>query len=113
MGKATDVVLIGGSAGSYPLIVDLLEVLPAVFSPAIIVVTHRNPKFASRIEDMLSARFNRPIVQAADKAPIAQGGIYFAAPGYHLLLEPDRTFALDISERIQFSRPAIDVLFES
>lgn len=111
--RAAHIVIVGGSAGSYPLIMDLLRVLPAHFSSALIIVTHRNPKFSTKFEEMLSERFNREIIQATDKAPIEEGGIYFATPGYHLLIEPDQRFSLDISERIQYARPAIDVLFET
>ena len=50
---------------------------------------------------------------AEDKEPIVGGTIYFAPPDYHLLVESGRTFALSLDERVHFSRPAIDVLFES
>ncbi|MBD1433869.1 chemotaxis protein CheB [Sphingobacterium sp. DN00404] len=113
MEKANEVVLVGGSAGSYTLITDMMAALPETFSPAIIIVIHRNPRFTTKIEDTLSTRLQKEVVQAADKAAILKGGIYFAAPGYHLLVEPDKTFSLDISERIHFSRPSIDVLFET
>ncbi len=113
MEKANDIILIGGSAGSYTLIIDMIEALPEIFSPAIIIVIHRNPKFTTKIEDTLSARLKKKIVQAEDKATILKGEIYFAAPGYHLLIEPDKTFSLDLSERVRFSRPSIDVLFET
>ncbi|GHE23692.1 chemotaxis protein CheB [Sphingobacterium griseoflavum] len=113
MSKAADIVLVGGSAGSYHLIVDIIESLPPFFSSALVVVIHRNPKFKTRLEDTLSTRLHRPIIQAGDKTAISPNMIYFAMPGYHLLIEPDRTFSLDISDPIQFSRPSIDVLFES
>ncbi|MFD1768510.1 chemotaxis protein CheB [Sphingobacterium suaedae] len=113
MSKATDIVLIGGSAGSYNLILDIMEALPVFFTSAIIVVIHRNPKYTTKIEETLSSRLNRTIIQAGDKTDIEPGRIYFAVPGYHLLIEPDSTFSLDLSERVQFSRPSIDVLFET
>jgi two-component system, chemotaxis family, protein-glutamate methylesterase/glutaminase len=50
---------------------------------------------------------------AEDKEPICPGTIYFAPPDYHLLVERGRTFALSQDERVHFSRPAVDVLFES
>lgn len=111
--KAKDLILIGGSAGSYNLIVEIIEALPPVFSAAIVVTIHRNPKFSTKIEETLAHRLNRNIFQANDKEPILGNIVYFAGPGYHLLVEPDITFALDISDHIQYSRPSIDVLFES
>lgn len=46
-----------------------------------------------------------------DKAPILPG-IYFAPADYHLLIE-DGTFALSTEEHVSFSRPSIDVMFET
>lgn len=111
--KARELILIGGSAGSYNLIVEILEALPAVFSPAIVITIHRNPKYSTKIEETLAQRLQRNIFQAKDKDPIMGNIVYFAGPGYHLLVEPNLTFALDISDHIQYSRPSIDVLFES
>jgi two-component system chemotaxis response regulator CheB len=54
-----------------------------------------------------------PIQEAKDKTTIRPGVIYVAPPNYHLLVEDDRTLALSIDPRVNFSRPAIDVLFES
>ncbi|WP_437920892.1 chemotaxis protein CheB [Sphingobacterium sp. LRF_L2] len=113
MEKAKELVVIGGSAGSYNLIVDIIESLPLQFSPAIVVVIHRNPKFTTKIEETLSLKLKRAIVPAKDKMQICSNMIYFAIPGYHLLIEPDSTFSLDVSEPVQFSRPSIDVLFET
>ncbi|MEJ5052836.1 chemotaxis protein CheB [Sphingobacterium sp. MYb382] len=111
--KANEIVLIGGSAGSYNLIVDILKALPPTFMSAIIVIIHRNPKYRTKIEETLAQRLDRNILQARDKESIQPGNVYFAAPGYHLLVEPDQTFSLDLSDPIQYSRPSIDVLFES
>ena len=54
-----------------------------------------------------------PVKEADDKEPLAPGTVYFAPPGYHLLVEPTRTLALSVDEPVHFSRPSIDVLFES
>lgn len=110
---AERVMLIGGSAGAYNLILDCIESLPTFFSYAIIVVIHRNPRFITKIEETLSARLNRQILTAGDKQSIQSNNIYFASAGYHLLIEPNMTFSLDQSDPVQFSRPSIDVLFES
>ena len=50
---------------------------------------------------------------AADKQAVAPGTIYFAPPGYHLLVERDRSFSLSCDPPVLFSRPSIDVLFDS
>ncbi|NQD69169.1 chemotaxis protein CheB [Sphingobacterium shayense] len=113
MVKAKEIILIGGSAGAYELIVEILTALPSSFKPAIIVILHRNERFSTKIEETLSLKLDRTIHQASDKGEISAGNVYFAPPGYHLLIEPNYLFSLDVSERIQFSRPSIDVLFET
>jgi len=45
--------------------------------------------------------------------PVESGTIYFAPANYHLLVEPDKTFSLSTEARVNYSRPSIDVLFES
>ncbi|MBE8720115.1 chemotaxis protein CheB [Sphingobacterium pedocola] len=113
MAQAEDIILIGGSAGSYGVIVNMLESIPAKISSAIIVIIHRNAKYPTQMEKSLTLKLKRPILSAEDKVTIEGNNIYFASPGYHLLVEPDHTFSLDISDPVNFSRPSIDVLFES
>ena len=111
--KGLNIIAIGGSAGAYEIIVEILENLPEYFNAAIIVVLHRNSKFETKIETSLSKRLNREVISIKDKFPILENNIYFAPPGYHTLVEPSNIFSLDISEPVQFSRPSIDVFFES
>ena len=44
---------------------------------------------------------------------LQQGTVYFAPPGYHLLIEKNMSIALSSDEPVNYSRPAIDVLFET
>lgn len=110
---ASEIILIGGSAGSYNLINEILEILPTNLEQAICIVLHRNPSFPTKIETSLSEKLNRPILSVLDKMKIRKNHIYFAPPAYHLLVEPNFTFSLDGSEPINFSRPSIDVLFQT
>jgi two-component system chemotaxis response regulator CheB len=53
-------------------------------------------------------------VKEADEKENIQGGyVYFAPPNYHLLVENNKTFSLSTDEKVNYSRPSIDVLFES
>lgn len=112
-GSAKNIVLIGGSAGSLLLITEILENLPKKIDYALCIVIHRSPVFSTGIENNLSKKLNRTIIAVTDKTPIKEGTIYFAPPGYHLLIEPNRSFALDSSEEVNYSRPSIDVLFQT
>ncbi|MBL1411326.1 chemotaxis protein CheB [Sphingobacterium faecale] len=112
-GKKDNIVLIGGSAGSLLLITEILENLPARLDYALCIIIHRSSTFSSEIEKSLSIKLNRPVIAITDKTPIKNGIIYFAPPGYHILIDPPGTFALDSSEHVNYAKPSIDVLFES
>jgi len=111
--KERDIIIMGGSAGSYSVIVKILSKLPKDYALPILVIIHRNAKYQTSIEDHLNQKFKIQIKMAQDKEHIQASVVYFAPPGYHLLIEPNHTFALDGSEQIQYSRPSIDVTFES
>jgi two-component system chemotaxis response regulator CheB len=44
---------------------------------------------------------------------VEAGTAYFAPPDYHLLLDKGPQLALSIDELVHYSRPSIDVLFDS
>lgn len=113
MKKGNKILLLGGSAGGFGVILNLLKSIPKDFPIPIIVIVHRNPKFESNFESVFKNTFSIQIKSAEDKEKIEEKTVYFAPAGYHLLIEPDFKIALDNSEAIQFSRPSIDVTFES
>jgi len=63
--------------------------------------------------DLFNAKCQLPVKEAEDKELLSGGTIYFAPPDYHVLLEADKSLALSSDEPVLFSRPSIDVLFES
>jgi two-component system chemotaxis response regulator CheB len=111
--RAVDLVVIGGSAGSIEVLHEVLAQLPPGFGPATAIVIHLPPEGPNLLTEIFTTREGLKVKLAEDKEPIAGGTIYFAAPDYHLLVEKNRTFALSIDERVHYSRPAIDVLFET
>ena len=111
--KAFDAVVIGASAGGVEALVTLLGALPKSFGPAVAIVIHVPPVNDSLLVRVLEPRCALPLREACDKEPIEPGTVYVAPPGYHLMIEPDRTFALSLDEPVHYSRPSVDVLFES
>lgn len=111
--KDNKIILLGGSAGGFSSILSLLKNINQPLFIPIIVIIHRNAKYSSSIEETLSKTMMNPVKAAEDKEKIKNGIIYFAPAGYHLLIEPDFSFSLDVSEPVQYSRPSIDVTFES
>jgi two-component system, chemotaxis family, protein-glutamate methylesterase/glutaminase len=65
------------------------------------------------LEDVLQSKCAINIVQADEKQHVLPGSVYIAPPDYHLLIESDKTFSLTSDELVKYSRPSIDVLFES
>jgi two-component system chemotaxis response regulator CheB len=106
-------VVVGGSAGAVEVLQRLTTGLTRAFTPAMVVVLHMPPDSRGLLQELLAAPSRPPMKVAEDKEPIAPGTIYFASPGYHLLIESGGTFALSLDELVHFSRPSIDVLFES
>jgi two-component system, chemotaxis family, protein-glutamate methylesterase/glutaminase len=111
--RRVELVVIGGSAGAIEVLREVLRRLPANFGSAIAIVVHLPPEGPNLLAEVLASPGAPPMKMAEDKEPIAPGIIYLAVPDYHLLVEAGRTFALSLDERVHFSRPSIDVLFES
>lgn len=113
MTQRFDLIVIGGSAGAIEVLGRLLSGLTAKFMPAVAIVIHLPPQGPNVLHEILAGPGMPPMKIAEDKEPIAPGTIYFAPPDYHLLVESGRTFALSQDDRVHYSRPAVDVLFES
>jgi two-component system chemotaxis response regulator CheB len=111
--RAVDVVAIGASAGGVHAISALLKALPAVFTPAVLIVVHLPPVNDSHLSELFGRLCPCPVKEAEEKEKIVPGTVYIAPPGYHLLVEQDGTFSLSVEEPVNFSRPSIDVLFET
>src|SRR5688572_2618168 len=108
-----EAVVIGASAGGLLAIPRILQDLPRTFGIPLIVVQHRARDSQELFEDVLQQRCAISIKQADEKEIIKPGHVYIAPPDYHLLVETDRSFSLSTDPPVKFSRPSIDVLFES
>lgn len=106
-------IVIGASAGALEALSTILPPLPADFSLPIIIVVHIPPDKRSVLAELFRARCRIGVVEVEDKEPIQSATAYFAPPDYHLLVEDHQTLGLTNEEPVLFSRPSIDVLFES
>lgn len=108
-----EAVVIGASSGGINAIGTILSCLSEGFPLPIFVVLHTHPHSDTGLIKLLDARY--PIhVKEADEKELAQPGtVYFAPPNYHLLVEEDKTLSLSVEERVNHSRPSIDLLFET
>jgi two-component system, chemotaxis family, protein-glutamate methylesterase/glutaminase len=106
-------VAIGASAGGIDALFTILDGLESPVAAPIVVVLHLPEDHESQLVAVFSSRVHVPVREAEPHAPVAAGTLYFAPPGYHLLVEADRSFSLSCDPPVLFSRPSIDVLMES
>lgn len=105
--------VIGGSAGSLDAILKIIAELPLSNHLSTVIIVHRKNDGESILRNLISARTHLTVKEIEDKESIAGGTIYLAPPDYHLLVENENMFSLDVSEKVHHSRPSIDVGFES
>ncbi len=106
-------VVIGTSAGGLKALSTVLSALPTGFPAPVMVVQHRLATTNVSLAKLLDERCSVTVKQAEDRATPIAASVYIAPPGYHLLIETDRTFSLSVDPPVRFARPAIDVLFET
>jgi two-component system, chemotaxis family, protein-glutamate methylesterase/glutaminase len=110
---AYELVVMGASWGGLAALELVLGQLPADFPAPVAVAQHRSADGKSDgLARLLSAYSRVPVVDVEDKQPIEPGHVYLAPPDYHMLVEGD-AFSLSVDDAVLYSRPSIDVLFES
>jgi two-component system, chemotaxis family, protein-glutamate methylesterase/glutaminase len=107
-----ELVVMGTSTGGLHALTRLLADLPASFPLPIAIVQHRSRDSDERLSLLLGGASRLPVHEAEDKQPLRSPGVYLGPPDYHLLIEAD-SVALSTEEPVAYSRPSIDVLFES
>lgn len=108
-----EAVVIGVSAGGLAALTKLLGVLPASYPVPVVVVQHRSRDERFLLEEVLQVKCKIRIRQVDEKEAMKPGFVYLAPPDYHLLMEEDRSFSLSYEPPVNYSRPSIDVLFET
>lgn len=106
-------IVIGASYGGMEAIRVLLSKFPVKFNFPVIVVLHIGNNNISSYITQLNNITGFLVKEAAEKEVIRPKTVYFAPPNYHLQIENDYSFSLSTDKKINFSRPSIDVLFET
>jgi two-component system chemotaxis response regulator CheB len=102
----------GASRGGRRALSVILEGLPGDFPLPVAVVLHRVADDDHHLARLLQQHSALPVAEAEDKTPLLPGRVYLAPPDYHLLIDAEG-LALSNDEPVHYSRPSIDVLFES
>jgi two-component system chemotaxis response regulator CheB len=110
---APSLVAVGASAGALEALLALVPPLPRGFPVPVVVAVHVPPDRESGLPAVMGRQSALAMVEAEDKMPLLPGHVYFAPPDYHLLVERHGALALSTDALVHYSRPSIDVLFES
>ncbi|AHG41438.1 chemotaxis protein CheB [Pseudomonas syringae CC1557] len=108
-----DAIVVGASAGGVEALLRIFSTLRPGFSLPILTVLHLPDDRRSQLAQVFQNRLPIPVKEADDKEDIVPGTLYFAPAGYHLSVESDRSLSLSQEERVFYSRPSIDILFDS
>ena len=111
-GVGYDLVVVGTSWGGLAALKTLVGALPVSFRMAVTLVQHRHKDSDHVLRALLQERSHLIVCEVEDKMPLEEGHIYVAPPDYHTLIEPGH-FALSTEAPVRFSRPSIDVTFNS
>lgn len=105
--------IIGGSAGSLDVLFKVLPAISTAITFPIIIVVHRKQGTDSLLSNLLATKTLLKVKEVEEKEKVLPGSVYIVPSDYHSLIEKDETFSLDYSEKVNYSRPSIDVTFQS
>jgi two-component system chemotaxis response regulator CheB len=108
-----DIVGIGASWGGVEVLMQLVKSLPADWQLPLVIVQHQHPNSGTALERILGKLTHLHVMDVNDKQKIEPAHIYIAPANYHLLIEDDHSFSLSLEAPVNFSRPSIDVTFDS
>lgn len=108
-----EMILIGGSSGSLVIVMDIIESLSADFKVPFAIVLHQLKGDSNLLKFVLSNKTKIEVIEPVDKEAVYNNKIYIAPPDYHLMIEKNKSFSYSFDEPINYSRPSIDLLFET
>jgi two-component system chemotaxis response regulator CheB len=106
------IVVVGASWGGLQALTTLVRGFPKEFPLPIVLIQHRSRDSTSALAELLQDATKLCVCEAEDKAPVVPGHVHIAPPDYHLLIDGG-AFALSTEAPYRYSRPSIDVTFES
>ena len=109
----TGLIVIGGSAGSLQVIIEMIKKLDDAIPVPIVLVIHRKAQSGDILRTLLQQFTQIAVVEIEDKTELEENTIYIVPADYHVLFEDHKNMSLDSSEKMNYSRPSIDVTFRS
>lgn len=108
-----ELIVIGASAGGIVVIKELLSRLERDFSIPIVIVQHISGNSLDSLSSFFKDYCLLDVREVEDKESIENGCVYIAPPNYHVMISKNKKFCLSVDEHVSFSRPSVDVLFET
>ncbi len=106
-------VVIGGSAGSFPVVTNILSNLDKGFPFPMFLCLHRLKNVRTGFVEALRLKSVLPISEPKDRETIVKGHVYLAPANYHMYVTKNETVSLSTEEVVNHSRPSIDITFSS
>ncbi|WP_114821824.1 chemotaxis protein CheB [Chryseobacterium sp. KLBC 52] len=108
-----ELIVMGGSAGSLQVIIEMVKNLGDAVPVPIVLVIHRKAQSGDILRTLLQQFTKIQVIEVEDKTEVEDNTIYIVPADYHLLFENKKWMSLDSSEKMNYSRPSIDVTFRS
>lgn len=105
-------IVIGGSAGSFKIAMQIISQLPKDFNIPIFLCLHRLRSVRKGFSETLKIKSSLKIIEPNDNERIEPNKIYVAPANYHMYIT-DGKILLSVEEEINHSRPSIDITFYS
>lgn len=106
-------IVIGGSAGSFSVVSEILNNLPSDFQVPIIICMHRLRNVSEGFVEALQLKSSIQVREPFDKEKLKKNTVYLAPANYHMYVELNKEFSLSTEELFNYSRPSIDLTFNS
>ena len=110
--RAEQVLLIGASTGGPPAVQTVLSGLTEIERYAILIVQHISRGFIDGYARWLQTSTGLDVREAIEDEAILSGSVLLAPSDVHLIVS-GRRVGFDRSERRNYQRPSVDVLFQS
>ena len=110
---ASKYIIIGGSAGSFQTVLQILNSIPKTYKHPIFLCLHRLKHVRGGFVEALSIKSKIKVIEPEDKTFITAPNVFLAPANYHMYLEVSNTISLSTEETVNHSRPSIDITFLS
>ncbi len=108
-----NLVVIGSSTGGPATICQTLSILPAGFNAAVVIIQQVDQAFAAGLASWIGENIKMAVEIAVDGETPENGKVYLAATNDHLTITETLKFKYTKEPESVFSRPSVDVFFES